>query len=234
MNTFSLILEGKRSRDQHGNLRHRTEGQVSAIESLMKFAAERKDAVREAVTVGRQDLRDGRTDSFALTMDRDRSRHPLTIPVQKVERSNDEWIDGDTTIVSIDAYYPTTSSRLETEIPAYYLIPADEEDLLELLDLHHVEMTRLDEPEDFDVERYQLGEFRTEELANASYDIPEVEVDRTTVSAREGDVLVSTSQLHRLILATALEPQSKHGLLQYDEFARWRDLEYFPVMRVME
>jgi hypothetical protein len=45
-------------------------------------------------------------------------------------------------------------------------------------------------------------------------------------------MLVPTDQLQRFLIATALEPQSMHGLLQYNEFRHLQQKGRYPIVRV--
>jgi hypothetical protein len=53
-------------------------------------------------------------------------------------------------------------------------------------------------------------------------------------TAEPGDVLVPTAQLRGLLVATALEPESMHGLIGYDAFAHLRAVGRYPILRTAE
>lgn len=232
LNTMSLILEGKNERTPTENIKRRTEAQQHAIETLLRFCAERKVDILSIVRSARRSLVTGEQSQFVLTMGREKDSSVLRIPVLAVERVNDEYVVGDTIIAEIENYYPLVVKKHTTTIPDAYLVPSTEDKLISLLEKHRVLMKALDEGDIFQGEYYVLTQFTTMELEETQIIFPELRRETAVYFAREGDMLVPTDQLRRLLIATALEPQSMHGILQYDEFAHLRQIGRYPIMRV--
>lgn len=232
LNTFSLILEGKNARTPDGDLRRRTEAQHHALLTLLNFCKDKKADILSIVRSARRNLITAEQTEFVLTMGRQKDNRPLPIPVLEVVPVNDEYETGDTIIVDIEQYYPLVVKEEVTAIPDAYLIPATEDRLIGLLEKHNILLRRLEEGEVYRGEYLIITRFRTIELEETEIHFPELRTEPATYIARAGDVLIPTNQLHRLMLATALEPQSMHGLLQYDEFRHLRQTGRYPVVRV--
>jgi hypothetical protein len=81
-------------------------------------------------------------------------------------------------------------------------------------------------------EYYIIEDLSTIELEESELVFPRVRKESAVHIAAAGDVLVPTDQLRRLLIATALEPQSMHGLLQYNEFRQLRQTGRYPVLRI--
>ncbi len=232
LNTFSLILEGKNERTPTDNIKRRTEAQQHALETLLRFCSAKKADILSIVRSARRNLITSEQDEFILTMSRQRDGSFLNIPVLEVSQVNDEYQIGDTIIVDIENYYPLVVKEEVTTIPDAYLIPGSEERIIELLEKHHVLMKRLDEGDVYRGEYYIIREFTTIELEETQITFPDIRREPAMHIARDGDVLVLTDQLQRLLIATALEPQSMHGLLQYNEFRQLRQTGRYPIVRV--
>ncbi len=232
LNTFSLILEGKNGRTPTDNIKRRTEAQQHALETLLRFCRDKKTDILSIVRSARRNLITSEQDEFVLTMSRQKDGSVLSIPVLQVNPVNDDYEVGDTTIVDIDNYYPLVVKEEITTMPDAYLIPGSEERIIELLKKHHVLVKHLEEGEVHRGEYYIISQFTTIELEETEVTFPEIRKEPAMHIARDGDVLVLTDQLQRLLIATALEPQSMHGLLQYNEFRNLRQTGRYPIVRV--
>lgn len=232
MNTFSLILEGRRARGDQENIRHRKAGQVAAIEGLLQFSVDHKEEIASAVQESRRDITDGRINEFILTMKREQTGEPLTIPVLEVyETEDDDYAKGDTIEVDIDNYNPLVTPARTTEMPEGYIIPEDHSEIAELLFDHQVEYRELEGGENLQAEVFRIEDFTEEEFESPTM-IPVGETRSVNYEASPGDIFIPTAQLRGLMIATALEAQSMHGLIQYDEFENLKQEGDFPVLRV--
>ncbi len=232
MNTFSLILEGRRARGDLENIRHRKAGQVAAIEGLLQFSVDHKDEIASAVEKSRSEITEGRRDEFILTMKREQIGEPLTIPVLEVHETDDnDYAKGDTIVVDIDNYYPLVSPDRRTEMPQGYIIPENHSDIADLLAEHQVEYRELESGEQLQAEIFRIEDFTEEEFESPTM-IPVGEIRAIDYEAEQGDIFIPTAHLPGLMIATALEAQSMHGLIQYDEFEHLKKKGDFPVLRV--
>jgi hypothetical protein len=232
LNTFSLILEGKNGLTPADDIERRTGAQLHAIETLLRFCVERGGDIHAIVRSARRNLLTGGERQFALTMARERTDTPLSIPVLEVHPVDDDYETGDTITVTIGNYFPRVVAVNTTTIPDAYIIPAAEERMIGLLDKHHVLMQVLQEGDVYRGEYYIIEDLSTIELEESELVFPRVRKESAVHIAAAGDVLVPTDQLRRLLIATALEPQSMHGLLQYNEFRQLRQTGRYPVLRI--
>ncbi len=232
LSTFSLILEGKNARTPTEDLQRRTEAQQHALLTLLNFCKDKKADILSIVRSARRNLITMEDPEFVLTMGRQRDTSVLSIPVLEVVPVNDDYETGDTVIVDIENYYPLVVKEEVTTIPDAYLIPATEDRIIDLLEKHNILIKRLKEGDVYRGEYFIIRELRTIELEETEIIFSELRKEPAVHIARDGDVLVPTNQLHRLMLATALEPQSMHGLLQYNEFRHLQQTGRYPVVRI--
>ena len=232
LSTFSLILEGRRDREDDGNIEHRTKGQISAIEGLLEFTVDYQEDITRSVRDSRQKLIDGEVDEFILTMGREQTGEPLTIPVLEVHENEDgDYEKGDTITVDIEEYYPLVVPERTTTMPEGYLIPSDEEEIIALLKSHRVDYEELDQGERIEVEQFRIDGFTEEEFESPTM-IPTGSLQSGEYVSRQGDLYVPTAQMRGLMIATALEAQSMHGYIQYDQFEHLKQPGDFPILRV--
>jgi hypothetical protein len=230
LNTLSFILEGKSGRTPVEDIRRRTESQQHAIETLLRFCVDRKSDILSLVRTARSNLLLGEDDEFVLTMTRKRSGSPLRIPVLEVIGSEGEYESGDTVIASIEHYFPIIAPEETTTIPDAYIIPLEERNIIGLMTGHNILMRELDEGDVFAGEEYVIEGIERREIENTEIVTPVMEVLPSIYIARPGDMLVPTNQLQRHLIATALEPGSMHGLIQYNEFSHLRRIGKYPIV----
>jgi hypothetical protein len=231
LHTLSFIYEGRREQEPAGRIAHRAEAQRTGLEHLIRFAAEEGALVRSTVRDARRRAEAGEITTHVLTMGRDYGDEPLEIPVEAVVEENGEWMVTDTVTAVIEEFRPQVTEGRTTTLPRAYLIPANEEGIIALLRGHHVEMETLDEGTELEVERLRIEGHTIEELENPTA-IPDVARSLEHYTTQEGDVLVPTAQLRGVMVAAALEPESMHSLLDYEQFSHLDDVGEFPVLRV--
>lgn len=237
LNTFSLILEGRNAQGYApaGNLDRRVGGQVAALEGLLHFVRDHAEEIRTTVRQSRREMVEGNVDSFVLTMDRASDGTPLTLPALEVQETGgnggQEYEAGDTLTVEIEEFYPRVVVDREVSMPEGYLVPAEQSEIIQLLQRHSVDLDTLEAGRRVDVEQFQADGF-TEEEYESTTTIPTGSLRETTYETQAGDVFVPTTQLRGRMVATALEPQSMHGLAQYDAFDSLLTEGPFPIMRV--
>jgi hypothetical protein len=232
LHTLSFIYEGKREQTEAGNIQRRAEAQRTGMEYLLRFAAEEGQTVRRTVREARSRAAAGDIDRLILTMGRAPGDGPLRAPMLSVSEEDGEWVAGDTVTAVIEGFIPVITEGRSIPLPDAYLIPAEMEGLIELLTTHRVEMESPDPGTDLAVERLEITGFTTEELEGPT-PIASVRTTPGRYEARAGDVLIRTAQLRGVMVATALEPESMHGLLRYDEFAHLNAEGSWPIMRVV-
>jgi len=234
LGSLGLILEGKRSREEAGRLERRTEGQRAAMEGLLTFVAQNSEEVLAAVHDSRAALRERRIHMFAAAMSRGRGPGPLEIPVERVAEGPAGWErTGDTITAVIEAYYPRVIPERTVTIPEAYLIPASAKAVTDLLHMHRVEVLPLAAGRELEVERYIIGESEPVDLVETAAMLPRPERQRERYRTREGDMYVPVGQLRGMLVMTALEPESMHGLHRYPAFTDLLGREgMYPIIRI--
>ncbi|TVR56375.1 MAG: hypothetical protein EA421_03555 [Gemmatimonadales bacterium] len=233
LNTLSFIFEGKRSEPLAEEMERRSQGQRLALEALLRFSAREGDRIRATVRGAREGVGPSMDGEFILAMGRAGDGAPLSIPVESVREEGGRWVVGDTVTAVIEAWFPRVVPERTTPLPEAYLVPAEEEALIRLLRLHHVEMVEMEGGERLEVERLTLAGFSTVELEGPTR-LAEVARRSDIHEAAPGDRVIPTGQLRGLLVASALEPESMHGLLHYPEFEGLAREGDFPLLRVME
>lgn len=233
LNTLSFIFEGKRSEPLAEGTERRAQGQRIALEALLRFAALERERILETVRGARNRVGPEMEREFVLAMGRTGDGEALSIPVEAVHRKGGEWVVGDTVTAVIDAWFPRVVPERTTSLPPAYLVPAEEESLVRLLLLHQIDLRELTRSEVLQVERLAITGFSMMEL-EGPVRLAEVTARRATHRAQAGDLLVPTAQLRGLLVATALEPGSMHGLLHHPDFHHLAREGDFPVLRVLE
>jgi len=235
LQTLSLIYEGRRERTPAGRIEHRTAAQYTGLAYLLAFMAEHGVRIRDTVHEARRRLAAGEIEQIHLLMGRAAGPAPLEILVDRVVagegEGDDAWQVVEVIPARIDAYRPRVTSELAVPLPAAYLVPAAQQDVIALLRQHRVEMCELAGGEVLGVERLAIDGFTERELEEPM-SIAEVSSRADEITAAAGDVLIPTAQLRGLMVATALEPASMHGLLVYPAYAGLAAIGPYPVSRV--
>ncbi len=235
LNSFGLILEGRNGRTPTENIERRTAAQVAALEALLHFAADYREELNKRVRTAVEDLRSGRVGKFVLTMARESDGNPLRMEAMSVTSAPEDHefdhVETGIVDVEIDNYYPLVVGTRTIPLPKAYLVPAEEAEIIDLLRRHRVEFEKMEAGEAFSAEVFTIDGFVEEEFESTTR-IPLVSSRRMTYETSAGDVVVPTIQRRGLLVATALEPQSMHGLIQYDAFEHLKTVGTFPVMRI--
>lgn len=233
LHTLSFIYEGRRTLDPHGHLQRRATASRAGLEYLLRFSAEEGERIRRTVREARARARAGEPARFHLATSRAPGDEPLRIPVEQVTRQDQDWMVVDTVMVTIDPFRPRIVSERSTTLPCAYLVPGTRKDILSLLSRHQVKMHAVPVETELPAERMVIEGFESLELESLT-PIPVVSRRPEAYSTGEGDALVPTAQLRGLMVATALEPESMHGLIRYPRFQELAREGLFPVLRVRD
>ncbi len=217
LNTFSMIYEGKNGRDRYAdNIEERANCQFTSMVGLLEFVMANKHDIRQMVEEGRNKLIESQQgEKVAIQTEFVKGDEPLQMPLKSVSTGND-------TIIVVEEYYPYVEAVLEVEKPAGYLVPAEDEDLVNLLQMHNVTITGDFVPEDYNIFRYTNitgpGNIRVEQLEDLPLGV--------------GYFFVPINQLHSNMLVLALEPESQIGLVNYSAFEHLKEEDDYPILRV--
>jgi hypothetical protein len=136
----------------------------------------------------------------------DPARPSLSIPVFNLE----EW---QAEIREWKNFEPLVKVKKSVALPAAYIIPGNEAELIALLRRHQIQMFRLTATAEVKVERYRVlhAAGRIEEEGPK----PEFDLEKSEEKAvlQPGDVVVWLPQRARLLLPLLLEPESSWGIL---------------------
>ncbi|MCB9167980.1 MAG: hypothetical protein H6595_10950 [Flavobacteriales bacterium] len=123
----------------------------------------------------------------------------------------------DLTVDRYDHYVPA----LVIDRPKAYLVPQAWREVMQRLALNGVEMERLNNDTSFVAEMYRIGEMRTTSSPYEGHYLHsdvEVGVERDTVQAHAGDMLVPMGHATDRYVMEVLEPQSDDGLFAWGFF----------------
>jgi len=208
-NTLSFILEGKRYGDLTNRLERRVRAQLSAMRAFLATAAEQATAAlalvrRERAALTAAPVPPGRA-LVQMDYGPDPERPTLAMPVFNVFEWRDEVRD-------FGNFEPLVRVKRSVAIPAAYVIPARERQLLSLLRRHQVERHALTGDLRLTVSSYRilhLAERQEEEQTKPAVDLEAV---MEQVAFQRDDVVVFTRQPAARLLPLLLEPESTWGI----------------------
>ncbi len=223
--SYSFILEGRNGKSFHDDLERRVKGQLSAITHYLEFLGGHAAVIREKVREARAALPAAR-DSVVLLAEYLFSGEAMPMPVRTIVGGRDSVIR------VLHRSMPTPMRR--TARPAAYVIPSNQQDLIDLMRRHDVTMRTLRRSERKRVEVQTVHRWNTRIFEEDETLFPEILRTTAERDFAAGDVIIPLDQRKAILIMLALEPASVWGVVQYEPFAGLRvtDAE-FPVYRVM-
>jgi hypothetical protein len=235
-NTLAFILEGKRYGSVDNMLARRSATQLSAMTAFLRTAAARGAEILAMVRQARArlltEVAAGERALVRMDYFPDPARPALSVPVFNLEEwraESREWRN----------FEPLVKVKKSVALPAAYIIPGGEAELIALLQRHQVRLFRLTAPAEVSVERYRVlhAAGRIEEEIPK----PEFDLEKTAEKAQlqPGDVVAWLPQRARLLLPLLLEPESSWGILTDtggapSPFAAYaREGGTYPILRLM-
>ena len=236
-NTLSFLFEGKRWDDPAVHLASRTAGQVVAMESFLRTAADHADEILETVGSARAALSSGGSEWPQVHIRQDYRPDPERPTVRFPVFDLRSWTSREEDLGNFE---PLVVPLLSVERPWGYAIPAQQEDLIELLERHRIRFVRLSSPADAAVERYRIEETATVTVEDKEAEDISVQTLREEFELAPGTVVVPLQQAAANLVPLLLEPQSlwapygerggRHLALQ----SLLVPGEVFPVIRILE
>jgi hypothetical protein len=110
---------------------------------------------------------------------------------------------------------------IEVEVPKAYIIPQGWHDIIDLLKLNDVQMTRFEKDTTFTVTSYKIADFETRKNAyegHYKHDNTSVNTIQEKVSFRKGDCYIVTNQPAKRYLIETLEPQAPDSFFNWNFF----------------
>lgn len=209
-NTLSFILEGKGYGGVGNNLRRRSDSQLSAMKAFLKTVADRSQTILSMVLTARARLLEkvGPDERAFTRMDYfpDPGQPTIAFPVFNLE----EWR---AETQNWQRFEPLVKVKRSVRLPVAYIVPAQETNLIDMLQRHQVQMFQLKAPVAATVERYRILHVAArieEERSMPEFDL-EKSVEKTELNT--GDFVIFLNQRARLLLPLLLEPESSWGIM---------------------
>lgn len=226
-NTLSFILEGKNGRDYAvDNIKHRTEGQYSAMMSILKFVYNNADDIKSLVHSERNTLINSGS-PVTLRMEHYSRGEKFILPVEDVKNGLKKFYE-------VDQYYSEVRSIYQIPLPDAYLIPKNDSLLMKFLTNHQIKFTS-DLPDHLNLEQYFITSIDSITLEDETMAAPKFKVNqKKTTDLNSAYLLVPTNQLKKNVIVAAFEIRSMHSLYHYDIFNYMINQELYPVLRAFK
>jgi hypothetical protein len=225
LGTVSFIQEGRTWRTQEDQLERRSLSQLAAFEGLVRFCADHEGEIRSLVSRERRKLRELAGRSFVTIMEYEGNGDSLMIPALDME-SNSEilW--------RVEPFHGTVRPIASTTMPSAYVVPRELVGVLELLAAHGVATDTVQRMVTTPGEVFHIDSLTTQVLQDQQHMRVWGGGYTRRVVLRPGDILVRMEQVHALLVATLLEPQSMWGLSRYRRFEPLFQGAHYPVIRI--
>jgi len=204
-NTLSFLFEGKRWDDHTVHIGSRTEGQVVALQSFLETVAAHADEIRDAVHHARDSLAAGGAELPPLHIRQDYVPDPERATISYPIFDLRTWTSRD---AELDNFHSRVVPLLTVDRPWGYAIPADQTELIGLLERHRVDSVRLSSAQQARVERYRIEEVTAATVEDKEADEISVRVVGEDLELQAGTVVVSLHQPAANLIPLLLEPQS--------------------------
>ncbi len=224
LGTMSFIQEGRMWRSLEDELRRRALSQLASIEALLEYCAAHSVEIRAVVSDERQKLLHRAGSPVALRMDHVGGMGELIIPVRMLAAGRD-------TLWRVHPYHGTVTLLKSVDMPQRYLLERKDSSIVALLRRHHVRVDTVRERAEFEGLRYTVDTVGQTVLEEDTLPLLSVGRHEERVVLNAGDFVIPTSQLHSLMMAIVLEPESVWGLPKYPDFSSVLKEKAYPVMR---
>ncbi len=225
LNTLSFILEGKNGSDFYlDNIERRAKGQCETMLGLLKFCYEHQKEIKRLVANSRKNNL-MKKKNMIIRADHFANGSSFNLPVRKV----DGMID---TVIVIKNYHPKVQNLLTIEIPVAYLIPKDDDLLVEFIKNHNLKFIE-DVPEKKKIIQFEI--ISVDSILLEGEYLVDLKIQRIELTKKELDkkyLVIPTDQLKKNLIVLAFEPQSMSGLIQYERFRYLINRGKYPILRL--
>ncbi len=213
LGTFSFILEGKNGRTSLSNIKHRTNGQLVAVKSLLKIIYQKSTVIKEITKTVRSKLQVGNINDEVIIRSEYEGIDGESLRLDLLSTNSNK----DTTLI-ITNYHPVVVKKLSVKMPKGYLIKNNNKLTLQFLRKHKITMEQYDPDTSDTITCYKI--IRIEERNNEELDniYPIIKKYNFQINEDEDYTFIPTHQLASKLLVLALEPQSMLGLVQYENY----------------
>ena len=229
LNSFSFILEGKNGRDQNiENIRHRAEGQKTAIQAFISFVSQNREKIKNLVNNERNKLIHSKQgEPVAVRMEHIKGDSVLSLSLKSVYSGRD-------TLITVEEYHSVVEPLLNINKPLGYLIPRDSVSLLKMLQNHNINIEPYKQNINDRFERYYIEKVDSVLLEELMLPDVVLRIEEASELHPESYFFIPINQLHSNMLVLALEPQSMLGIIVYNKYRNWIAAgKYYPIIRVL-
>ena len=204
-NTLSFLFEGKRWDDHTAHIGSRTQGQVVAMKSFLETVAANAEEIRQVVSRARASLVADAAESSSIHIRQDYVADPERPTVHYPVFDLRTWESRE---AELGNFEPKVVPLLSVDRPWGYAIPAQQTDLIALLDRHRIDYQRLPAAVPATVERYRIDEILPVIVEDKEAVDIAAGVLRGELELPAGTVIVPLRQPAANLLPLLLEPQS--------------------------
>jgi len=234
-NTLSFIVECTKYNDLLTDIKRRTDGQISAIESFLSTINENYASILELVKNERNKIVEGKLPRrVALQMDyfKDPQKSTLKFPVFNIKKWKHE-------VVNLKKYEPIVSVKKTVRRPFAYVFSASQKRLIKLLQKHRIKMFRLKKSIKLAVESYFVlhSTPTIEEDKKAEY--LDLEKKYSDKFFEKGDIIIKLNQKSGVLIPLLLEPESSIGIVSERSGRKYRFKNFietgkeYPIFRIL-
>ena len=214
LHSLSFLIEGRNGLTVESNIRERTRQQLETMKAFLDFFASHAGEARELVEGEKARLREGDIpEEVALVMDYvpDPDRPTVTVGVIDLET-------GEEREMTIDAFHPRVEASLWVDRPLGYVVPADLQEILDVLERHGIDTESVTSPIPATLESYRILSVTPSTKEDKDFLEVEVSVESARTSIPQGSVVVWCDQEAANLIPSLLEPQSQWGLAPLPDF----------------
>ncbi len=204
-NTLSFLFEGKRWDDPAAHIATRTAGQVVAMRAFLETAAANAGAILETVASARASLTAEGSEPAPIHIRQDYRPDPERPTVLYPIFDLRSWESRE---AELGNFEPLVVPLLTVDRPWGYAVPADQVELIALLERHRITFTRLSSPATVSVERYRIDTVNAVEVEDKEAEDITVTSMRGPIELEPGAVVIPLRQPAANLVPLLLEPQS--------------------------
>lgn len=230
LNTLSFIQEGMNGEDTFvENLQRRTEAQSTGMRGMLEFICNNSEKILNLVEKGRKSLVSSKPgQKVSVQAGHFKDERKLMLPLVSYKTKAD-------TLVEVADYRPVVKSIYDITLPAGYLIPKKNTELVDWLKVQTLIYTDYLPGKHPKIEQYFIRDIDSIDFERDMILNPVVETNVIKISTPSDYFFVPTNQLKSNLIVEALEPKSMLGLITYKQYAHLlKSGTNFPVLRVVK
>lgn len=136
-------------------------------------------------------------------------------------------------LITITNFHTKVENMLESTMPAGFLIPKTNAELVALLQKHGIDYKNYEPVLKEVIYQYQIISNEKKQIEDREVNIPNVNKKKYLLTDKENYLYVPLNQLHSKMLMLMFEPQSMLNILQYEQYSFWlADNSLYPILRV--